>query len=164
MRRRSFLTGLIAAMAAPSIARADNLMPISTRLLQAPKFWGDGIHCDAAAIQWALDHAKGGTVMPPAGFAFPLRGALIKRPLRIPTGTGLTGWDLRGTGTGMVTMETGSHICNGTFYADNPKMDAVVTILAPPGFELYRRGAIATCSNLHVWDLDHAPFAFLSAV
>jgi polygalacturonase len=51
--RRRFLFGAAALLAAPAIAKASNLMPIS--VLKPPKLWGDGIHDDTAAIQHFID-------------------------------------------------------------------------------------------------------------
>lgn len=54
--RRRFLFGAAVLLAAPAIAKASSLMPISTAPWRAPKLWGDGIHDDTAAIQWMLDN------------------------------------------------------------------------------------------------------------
>lgn len=52
--RRRFLFGAAALLAAPAIARASSLMPVSdwSRL---PLYWGDGVHDDTPYIQAALD-------------------------------------------------------------------------------------------------------------
>lgn len=56
MIRRSFLMGIGAALAAPTIVHAGNLMPIRAieRVLM-PVLWGDGIHDDTAAFQALLN-------------------------------------------------------------------------------------------------------------
>ncbi len=48
--RRSFLSVLAAAVAAPAIVRAESLM----KLAPAPRLWADGIHCDADALSYWL--------------------------------------------------------------------------------------------------------------
>lgn len=66
--RRRFLIGAAALLAAPAIAEASNLMPIS--VLKPPKLWGDGIHDDTDALQWRADHAKlyDHEVVPPGSY------------------------------------------------------------------------------------------------
>lgn len=51
--RRRFLFGAAALIAAPAIAKAANLMPIS--VLKPPKLWGDGIHDDTEALQTYIE-------------------------------------------------------------------------------------------------------------
>lgn len=51
--RRRFLFAAGALLAAPSIARAASLMPIST-MGHPPRYWGDGIHDDAPNLNWQL--------------------------------------------------------------------------------------------------------------
>lgn len=52
LKRRGLLLGLGALFAAPAIAKAANLMPVSVPSL---KLWGDGIHDDTEALQDFVD-------------------------------------------------------------------------------------------------------------
>lgn len=66
-KRRGFLLGVGALLAAPAIAKADSLMQISSRVL-TPKLWGDGIHDDTFALQALLDkQVETGTIVVPSG-------------------------------------------------------------------------------------------------
>lgn len=69
LARRRFLFAGAALLAAPAIARADSLMPISSRIL-TPKLWGDGIHDDTYALQWLINkglEAVGQPIVIPPG-------------------------------------------------------------------------------------------------
>lgn len=62
MQRRSFLSAILAAGAAPMIVKAGVLMPV--RVERSLILWGDGIHDDTAAMQAWMD---GGRVLRPDG-------------------------------------------------------------------------------------------------
>lgn len=63
--RRRFLFGAAALLAAPAIARASSLMPVS---VLNPVLWGDGFHDDTTAIQRLIDkEMRTGLIRMPEG-------------------------------------------------------------------------------------------------
>lgn len=55
MKRRSFLIGLGALVAAPAIVRATSIMPVRVVPLYIPEIYGDGLRDDTAGLQALLN-------------------------------------------------------------------------------------------------------------
>lgn len=75
--RRRFLFGAAALLAAPAIARASSLMPVS---MLNPILWGDGVHDDAPALQRIIDRGiRNGFVSLPHEGMYRISRPLIMR-------------------------------------------------------------------------------------
>lgn len=72
--RRSVLAGITCALSMPAIVKASGIMSVK---MFRPVFWGDGVHDDAPALQWEIDHAPdNGTFCVPKNGTYIFRSSL----------------------------------------------------------------------------------------